>query len=245
MKTKILCLLIVLILVSCESSKNKKNTKKIVQSELLYLADLLELKEYEYEDLIDSVNSLNKKTDLFYRKIHIQKKEIDRLRNENAIFIDEYNMITKKAKPVLTEQQKALQFMVLKMHDAWADLAKTKNTKPLLNFFNTQYIVSRVSVDTDDTASVLRFTNEDFDDYLKENIIEQEGLSIEFADVNFLDIEVKDNSYFNIVYKCTMGTYRNDRLQGINSILVTITGENIKDVWGISSYSWVNFKYGS
>lgn len=245
MKYKILFALLVTLVISCQNDKNSKVSNAVDSKELLMLADSLELKQSEYNDLIDSVNTLNRKSDLFYRKIHIQKQQIDELSNENALLSKENrNLSEKTKKPVVSKQEKAIQNMVFKMHKSWANLVKSKDPNEVIQFFNPKYLVSRISIDSDDKASVARFSHEDFKEYIEETIIAVDGLSVEFADVDFLDIEIKENTYFNVAYKCVMGTYKDDRLQETNSILVTITGKNIEGTWGISSYSWVNFKYG-
>lgn len=244
MKYCIYFLSIVLSVVSCKPKTKKKEAQQVAQKEFLQLADTLELDQSEYEDLLDSVHRLQKKQDLFYRKIHIQKKEIAKLQNENTVLKQEIQKLSKKeANPVLSVAEKAVQKMVFDMHDAWANLAKNKKTDGLMSYFHDQYLVSRISIEADDSASVSRFSHEDFGEYLEETIISVDGLSVEFENVKFLDIEIKDNSYFNVAYKCVMGTYKDDRLQQTNSLMVTITGKNIEGKWGISSYSWVNFVY--
>ncbi|WP_152285629.1 hypothetical protein [Flavicella marina] len=242
MKIKIVCLLVLFVgFASCKDAK----TANIEHKELLVLADSLELKQNEYDDLIDSVNTLNKKSDLFYRKIHIQKKEIDRLRSRNKILSDENKRLTDQNKKApISKAEKAIQNMVFKMHDAWASIAKSKDPKEVLVFFNKKYLINRITIEADDTASVARFSQDDYEEYIRESILSIDGFSVEFADVDFLDIEIKDDAYFNVAYKCVMGSYVNDRLHETNSLLVTITGKNIDGEWGISSYSWVNFKYG-
>ena len=246
MKSKIIFFALMILIISCENKKSSSSSDENVDStELLKLADSLELKQSEYDDLIDSVNTLNRKSDLFYRKIHIQKKEIDRLKDENKIFADVISKLEKKEeKAVLSKQEKAIQNLVFKMHSSWANLVKSKDPNDVLQYFNDKYLVSRISIDKNDSASVSRFSHDDFKDYIEDTILAEKGLSVEFADVDFLDIEIKDDAYFNVAYKCVMGTYKNDRLETTNSLLVTITGKNIEGTWGISSYSWVNFSYG-
>jgi hypothetical protein len=48
---------------------------------------------------------------------------------------------------------------------------------------------------------------------------------IAVAGVDFLDIDIKTILVFNIVYKCLMGTYKNDYLLETNSLLAIITGK--------------------
>jgi hypothetical protein len=242
MKTRVFSLLVVLLLVSCQ---NKKDRNLVTAEVLLKLADTLELKQAEYDDLIDSVNTINKKSDIFYRKIHLLKKKLTALENENRLLIKENNEFLKKTIiPDVNKEERAIQGLVFKMHESWANLVHTGDVKEVLQYFHENLLVSKVSINTDDTASVSSLSRQDFKTYLEETIVNNRGTSIEFADVDFLDIEIKDTIYFNVTYKCLMGSYKNDRLEDTNSLLVTITGKKIDSFWGIASYSWVNFKYG-
>lgn len=249
MKLRIITLTVVAFAIfSCvkkEPTEKAPEIKTIDSLDMVKFADSLELKESQYTDLIDSINTLQTKSDLFYRKIHIQDKEISKLKTEARILAKENGILKgKNKKPKLSKEEKALQGMVFKMHESWIELAKNKDTNALLKYFNPKFLISRIVINADDTANVSQLSHEDFEKYLKSNIIDKEGYSIEFDDVEFLDIQIRKGSYFNVAYKCQMGFYLNDKLLETSSTLVTITGKNIEGKWGISSYSWVSFKEG-
>ena len=141
-------------------------------------------------------------------------------------------------KPALTDAEIGIQKMVFKMHDSWNYLPKTKNSDEILQYFNPKFVVSRVSIESDDIAQVTRHSHENFKD-----IIKKKDFSYEFGNVDFLDIEIKGNTYFNVAYKCELRAYQGGELYETSSLLVTITGKNVDDKWGIASFSWVSFKY--
>ena len=238
-------LLVFAFVMSCAKKEIAPKPITFEETEMINLADSLELKEAQYSDLIDSINTLQTRSDLFFRKIHIQDREIDALSSQLKLVAKENKrLVGKTKKPPLSKEEKGVQNMVFKMHKAWVELAETKNTKVLMNYFNPHFLVSRITINADDTAGVSQFSHDDFEEYLQRSIVEEEGLSVEFDAVDFLDIKIRKNSYFNVAYTCDMGTYKNDRLQETSAILVTITGKNIDGRWGISSYSWVSFKEG-
>lgn len=243
MKSNLLFLAsITVLLFSCQPGKEQP--KALDPVEIAQLADTLNLEENQYADLLGNKNNEQTKRDLFFRKIHLQKRAIDSLTTQNLGLAKENGILNKaNEKPALTRQERGIQNMVHHMHKSWIALAKNQDPQEILKYFNDKYLISRITINDDNTASVSRFSHEDFQEYIEKEILGEEGLAVEFSDVNFLDIEIKDNSYFNIAYKCMMGAYKGDRLIETNSLLVSITGKNIDGKWGISSYSWVNFKY--
>lgn len=249
MKLKFTALLIVSLSVfSCVKKEApvvevKNNT--IDSLDMVKFADSLNLRESQYTDLIDSINTLQTKSDLFYRKIHIQDKEISQLSSQLRLLEKENQVLKgKNKKPKISKAERSLQNMVFKMHEAWIQLTKEKDTEVLMKYFNPHFLISRIAINADDTANVSQFSHDDFGKYLETNILDKDGISIEFDDVEFLDIQTRNNTYFNVAYRCSMGTYKNDKLLETSATLVTITGKNIEGEWGISSYSWVSFKEG-
>lgn len=259
MKTPYILLISILLfgLFSCQSDEkptttnNETATTETIKTvyvnndeELVALADSLNLEEEKYTELMDEKHEGDKKTELYYLKIHDQQSEIDSLNSiVNGLTVVNQVLNENYEKPAFTDEENAIHKMVFMMHDSWKSLPKTKNAEEILQYFNPKFMVSRIVIEADNTAQVAKYTHEDFKGYIKNEVIKKKGLSYEFGNVNFLDIEIKEHAYFNVAYKCILRTYQNHKLIETNSLLVTITGKKIDGKWGIASYSWVAFKY--
>ena len=212
--------------------------------ELIALADSLNLEEEKYADLLEAKTKEDKKVSLYYRKIHLQQSELDSLNSIiNGLTVVNQVLNEKYEKPALSYGEKAIQKIVFDMHLAWKNLPKTKDANDILQYFQPKYVVNRVAIETDNSTNIKNYTQADFEKFIKNEVIKKEGLSFEFGNVEFLDIQIKGNKFFNVAYKCILRTYINDKLQDTNSLLVTATGENNDGKWGLASYSWVSFKY--
>jgi len=233
--------------IKTQEEKNNESVKTVYVSnndELVALADSLNLEEEKYSELLDKKHEGDKKTDLYYLKIHDQQSELDSLNSIiNGLTVVNQVLNENYKEPAFSDEENAIQKMVFMMHDSWKSLPKTKNAEEILQYFNPKFMVSRISVEADNTAQASRYTHEDFKSYIKNEVIKKKGLSFEFGNVAFLDIEIKEHAYFNVAYKCILRTYQDHKLLETNSLLVTITGKNIEEKWGIASYSWVAFKY--
>ena len=206
------------------------------------LADSLDLSEEKYSDLLNEKSKIDKKTELYYRKIHEQQSDIDSLMNlVNGLTVVNEILNDKHEEPALTKSEVAIQKMVYAMHDSWKQLPETKDENEVLKFFHPQFAVSRISIESDNSARLERYSHEDFKHFIQDEIIKKKGVAYEFGNVDFLDIEIRNEKYFNVAYKCIVRTYQNDRVFETSSLLVNITGKNDGGKWGIASYSWVGF----
>jgi hypothetical protein len=210
--------------------------------ELKALADSLELSEGKYDDLLREKTSNDRKTRLYYRKIHLQQMEIDSLNSlVNGLTTVNHLINEKYEEPPLTDKEKQIQQMVYNMHKDWKRLTVTKDPDLILAYFNDQFAISRITIESNNTAQIARYSQTDFKDYLK-RFSKEKGLSFEFGNVKFLDMKIQNDAYFNVSYKCILRLYKDDKLFESSQLLVTITGKNDNGKWGIASYSWVGFK---
>ena len=235
-----------------DNSKNNihkiNNTEEVTQETdneaLIALADSLDLERSKYEDLLDEKKKGDKKTDLYYRKIHSLQSENDSLTSViNGLQVVNEALNKEFEEPPLSKDEKAIQNMVHQMHASWKNLMSNKDPNEILKYFTPKFSVSRIAVETDNTAQISRFSHVDFRSYLKGEVIGEKGLSYEFGNVHFLSTEIKEDTYFNVAYKCNMRTYKNHKVLEKNSLQVTITGKKVNGIWRIASYSWVAFKY--
>jgi uncharacterized protein (DUF1499 family) len=233
-----------------EEPKVVQSEKQIVrkdssESQLMKFADSLELTKSEYQDLLKENTSKDIRLKMMYRKLHILQKENDSLRSEINQVLNE----RKKTKSVqtdktymLSESEKGIQALVHDMNASWRNISKTKRPKNILKYYMPKFIVQRIAIETDDEATVAIYTNEDFAKYIRE-VAREKGLSLEYGDIEFYDIEIKNDIYFKVAYKCELRVYRKDKLERKNSMLITIAGRHIENQWKIASYSEVSFKY--
>ena len=70
-------------------------------------------------------------------------------------------------------------------------------------------MTNQIDIDVENQGHVAGYTHEDYKLYLEE-IASRKRFSVEFGDVSFLDIEVKDREFFNVAYKCLLRTYNKD-----------------------------------
>lgn len=147
----------------------------------------------------------------------------------------------KKAAPY-SKEEKEIRTMIEQMHASWQSMIDKKDEQEILQYFAPSYITNQVSVYVDNRGDIQSFTNQDFPKYLK-SVIKRKGYNYAFNDVRFLDIEVKDQSYFNTVYKSKLIEKDAEGNQTINSLTITVTGKKLNGNWKIGNYAWVNFEY--
>ncbi len=209
------------------------------------LADSLDLAEANYEDLLKLKKGNDFRNRVFYRKIHLLQQENDSLKtllNEFQNNIDEHSNPMPQQASTLSQDEKEIQDMIISLNQAWVRMHQTRKPKEVLRFFNTQFIVSWIVIETDNSANAAHYTQNDFGNFLR-RIIQKKEYSFEFGDVSFFDIEVKGHKYFKAAFNCELRVYKGDVMQYKDSVLVTIAGKKIKKKWKIASYSWIGFKY--
>ena len=232
-------------LFSCMQEKTQtiQSKKSVVNKDssdyqLIKFADSLELTKNEYQDLLKENTNKDIRLEMLYRKLHILQVENDSL-SSLLNTIKKQNETSKKS---FTDSEMGIRGMVHDMNASWRTITKTKRPKNILKYFMPKFIVQRIAIETNDEATVAVYTNEDFAKYIREVAREKE-LSLEYGDIEFYDIEIKNDIYFKVAYKCELRVYKKDKLERKNSMLITIAGRHIDDQWKIASYSEVSFKY--
>ncbi len=144
---------------------------------------------------------------------------------------------------IISKEEQEIRELVNDLNLAWEKLIETKDENEILKYFAPAYITNQVSVYADNSGNIQTYTNEDFPKYLKSVIKNRKGYKYEFSKVRFLDVEIKDNTYFNTVYKCRFNETSDSGETNINSLIITVTGKKVKNQWKIGNYSWVKFEY--
>jgi len=239
-------------LISCinEKPQNNQVEKQVlnqdsINSQLLKFADSLELSKSEYKDLLKENTNKDIRMEMLYRKLHILQSENDSLNSELNQLLDEKKKLAipeQEPQRVLNSSEKGIRGMVHDMNASWRNISKTRKPKNILKYFLPKFIVHRIAIETDNEATVAIYTNEDFAEYIRE-VARKKGFTLEYGDVKFYDIEIKNDIYFKVAYKCDLRIYKGDKLESKNSMLITIAGKHIEDQWKIASYSEVSFKY--
>jgi len=145
--------------------------------------------------------------------------------------------------PSLSQDEKDIQALVYTMQNSWADLTKSKNSNEIIAYFQNEFIVNYIEVDTENRGKVARYTKENFNEFLEKGIKDKADVTYEFESVIFLDIEIKGDLYFNVIYKSMINDYKGDVQIGKRTSFITITGRKMDGDWKIANYSWVSFKY--
>ncbi|WP_289053487.1 hypothetical protein [Carboxylicivirga marina] len=164
----------------------------------------------------------------------IKTVELDTLKNQQIID-------SLKLKLAPTDEME-IKELVHKLHKSWQKFAINTEEEEILQYFTPMFVVSQVAVYTEDKGKIMAYTNKEFRKFLK-SFKKAEKISIEFSDIDFLDIEVKNHKYFNTVYKCILSQKDHNGELHTSSAIITITGRRISDEWKIGNYSWVNFEY--
>ena len=239
-------------LYSCtnEASQNNPIEKQSLNQDSINIqlskfADSLELKISEYQDLLEENAKQDIRMEMMYRKLHILQNENDSLRYEIDQLNEEKKILNKPTEAdevVISDSEKGIRGLVHDMNASWRTISKTKKPKNILKYFLPKFIVHRIAIETDNEATVAIYTNDDFAEYIRE-VARHKGHTLEYGDVKFYDIEIKNDVYFKVAYKCELRIYDGDKLESKNSMLITIAGKHIEDQWKIASYSEVSFKY--
>jgi hypothetical protein len=247
-------------LFSCQQTSNKKSEEKIERSsvdslqqseahklEMKVLADSLDMVYSKYADLLKDKKGGDYRNQIFYRKVHIQQSEIDSLKSViNVLQEKKIENIENppKVTEVLSQDERELRKMIHSLNSSWVRMHKTKKAKEVLQYFNSNFLASWIMVEKDNSANAAFYTQNDFGNFLRD-IIRNKGITYEFGNVKFFEVEIKNHHYFNVAYKCERRAYKDDVLQHKESVLVTIAGKKVKKDWKIASYAWIGFKYSN
>ena len=203
------------------------------------------MSESKYEDLVKNKQGADYRNEIYLRKLHLLEFENDSLKTQLNVLkqeIQEKHGFSTSPKVNLSQDQKEIQTMILAMNNSWVKMHETRKPKEILKYFLPRFLVSQISVEIDNSANAAMYNPENFRVFLQD-INSQHEIALEFGDVDFYDIEVKSERYFNAAFKCKLKVYKKDILIHNNSALVTISGRRVSKKWKIATYSWIGFKY--
>jgi hypothetical protein len=228
-----------------DHSKNKtRNATQWVLPLILSLALLScqpGIKERELSGLKTKNAELVRQSMLLQSEIHLQQTSIDSLNST----INQLEQQLAKSSPggeEISADEIALRKLVMDMHDSWKELVKAKDPQVILDYFLPRFMANQIDIDSQNKGHVAAFTELDYKNFLDE-ITSRKRFSVEFGNVKFLDVTIKDGEFFNVAYKCRMREYKKDLLTETSTVMVTLTGRKITDQWKIANYSVVSFEY--
>lgn len=215
----LMLVLLAMLIASCQSGIKEQN--------------LSELKTKNAEMLIQLVAQQS--------EIHLQQTRTDSLQTIINDLDDQVAKMSDQA-PGHSEDEKSIRQMVNHMHVSWKELVSTKDPQQILDYFMPIFTAMQIDIDAENRAHMAAYTDLDYPKHLEE-IISREDFSVEFGDVSFLDVSIKNREFFNVAYKCQMRQYQKDVLSETTTVMVTITGRRITNSWKIANYSLVTFDY--
>jgi len=257
-RISIIAIIVSFSLFSCQQDSDKKSKNLLVETsidtiqqneehrlEMKELADSLDMVFAKYADLMKDKKSGDYRNKIFYRKVHIQQSEIDSLKTVINVLQKKNLRNTENSSrvvEVLSQDEREIREMIHSLNNSWVKMHKTRKAKEVLQYFNSNFLASWIMVEKDNSANAAFYTQNDFGNFLRD-IIRNKGITYEFGNVKFFEIEIKNHHYFNVAYKCERRAYKDDVLQHKESVLVTIAGKKVKKKWRIASYAWIGFKY--
>lgn len=149
------------------------------------------------------------------------------------------NPIVKKA--TIPEDEKEIRAYIKNVNQSWEKLFVTKDKNEIMQYFAPAFIANEVSIYSDNSGNIKDYTNEDFPKFIK-SITKRKGYKYEFANVRFLDIEIKNDIYFNVVYKSKLVETTNENKTNTSSVIINVTCKKINAKWKIGYFSWVEFE---
>jgi hypothetical protein len=214
---------------------------------MLLLASLLlyscqpGIKERELDELKTKNAELVRQSMSLQSEIHLQQTAIDSLNtviNELEQKLASGSTHTRE----LSADEKELRQLVHNMHTSWKDLVTSRDPQVILDYFLPRFMANQIDIDSQNKGHVAAYTELDYKNFLDE-ITSRRRYSVEFGDVDFLDVTVKDGEFFNVAYKCRMREYKKDVLAETSTVMVTMTGRKLPDTWKIANFSVVSFEY--
>jgi hypothetical protein len=199
------------------------------------------IKEQELSDLKTKNAELVRQSMSLQSEIHLQQTAIDSLNtqiNEMEHKLEESGAGSRD----LSADEKTLRQLVHNMHASWKDLVSSSDPQVILDYFLPRFMADQIDIDSRNKGHVAAYTDLDYKNFLEE-ITSRKRYSVEFGDVDFLDVTVKDREFFNLAYKCRMREYKRDVLTETSTVMVTMTGRKITDNWKIANFSVVSFEY--
>lgn len=256
MKLSIHVLLITVILASCSSPSEKKAKEPKVNQDSINAAQYeSELLSKEMELLKDSIeNSKLDEQSLKERYFSERKKRIQLDKNltaEKAIVDSLTNVNNNKDKRIAilskNEQQrlakdKEIESLISNLHTAINQLRSGKEEGTVLQYFLPQFSIKHVKIDTDNLGHIAEYTHEDYKKHLKD-LTKEKNTRYEIENIKILDIERKEDNFFNALYRLKINSYEKEERQYTINTMVSLTGKRINGELKIASFSLVEFQY--
>ncbi len=224
------------------------NNDKTVNNPTIHKVDNVEKQKDIDPDLKDSLSYLLTENKHLTSKLNLLSKQNSKLLKEKKdleLLIDRLKppvSDNKKKKVEISKSAKEIQNLSLDIMKSWAKLAKTRDKKIIKRFLLPNYRGNRISIDNDNTAQMSWYTQDNFDEYLRW-MMKHKNWTFEHKNIKFLDIEIKDDLYFNSTYKYLLITSEKGKVVDKSTMMVTITGKKVEGNWKVASYSWIRFSY--
>ncbi|MEP2023828.1 MAG: hypothetical protein ABJH98_13970 [Reichenbachiella sp.] len=175
----------------------------------------------ELSDLNQSNMKLTLENDDHFTVIQNLNEDLAKLRGDE------------KSEPVVTS---AIRQLIKDVHLGWEDLGKSKSKELLMANFLEKYSVNAVRFDLNNNPNAKQSNYKTFEAHLDE-LIERQGISINFGKVEILSSEIKED-FFYVAYKTTGRVYQENKEVMTKSLISVISGR-ITDKARIGNYSWV------
>jgi len=238
---KISLLSILSFLLSC-------NNDKPVNDDTINKGGNVEREKEIDSDFKDSLSYLSAENKNLTSKFNLLSKQNSELLNDKKdleLLIDSFKISVSdinQKKVEISKSAREIQNLSLDIMKSWAELAKTRDKKTITHFLLPNYRGNRISIDNDNTAQMSWYTQDNFDDYLSW-MMKHKNWTFEHKNIKFLDVEIKDNLYFNSTYKYLLITSEKGKVVDKSTMMVTITGKKVEGDWKVASYSWIRFSY--
>lgn len=260
----LMCTLAFVTLLSCtaspkhESNDNSKHKEQLKQfitinSELIAQLDTLTEKNKVLED---SLKHQNEQIDLIGDKISASKgltpssafviQDVETYSDSLIIIIEQLKLqntkLKEERKRFNSKEDNEIKEIILALHREIEDLPKKGKPDDVMKLFLPRFSVNQVLIDHENKGHIEGYTHEDYALHLKD-IDKHKGYTIDFYDTEFLELKIKDNKFFNVMYASKIKVFNQGIYESRSDIGVTVTGRKENGVWKIASYSRVQFQY--
>ena len=137
--------------------------------------------------------------------------------------------------------EEAIETLVNSLHQGWAKMFETDDTKDLLKHFLPNYTASAIRIDTEDVPSVRRKNDNNFEEFLNQ-LVAANHISLSFGETQFLYTEVKGD-VFVTSYRSRLRVYEHNEQRHTSSLVTQLAGERVQGEWKVGNYHWVAFNY--
>lgn len=248
-------ILINIVLASCSSPSEKKAKDPIGNYDSINAAKQeAELRNEEMELLRDSIEDslLDEKT-LKKEYYSERKKRIDLEQNLeiHTHFIDSLTKVINskdnRIATLLKNQYKQpeddeIESLITNLHAAINKLRTSEKEVAVLKYFLPQFSIKHVMIDSDNLGHIAAYNHEDYKKHLKD-LTRETDIRHEIIDIKILDIETKENTFFNVLYRLKSKSFEKESLKHNINTMVSLTGKKMDGALKIASFSVVEFQY--